>query len=748
MKRMDEDRLYELLPLVYRMRDAAQGEPLKALMRVIGEQVSLVEDNIDQLYNNWFIETCDDWVVPYIGDLVGYQPLNDTAALAAATTHCRRDNILVPRREVANTLRYRRRKGTLAVLELLSRDIAGWPARAVEFFPLLSRTQALNHLQLTQGQTLNLDHSEDLARLGGPFANAAYSVDLRRLQSRHSQGRFNIPSVGLFVWRLGVYSVTKTPAYCLESVAANCFTFSVLGNDSPLYVKPLEETDDSHIADEINLPVPLRRTFFKDWAASLYGENLSLQIWIGKKKPKSPDIEPQKIPLENIEVADLSGWHYKPKRGKVAVDPELGRIAFPHRQMPKNGVWVSYQYGFSAAMGGGEYERKLLQPADALVISVGRTENHKTLNAALGEWHTLKPRHGVIEITDSGVYVEQIQLEFQPGQETLQIRAANRQRPVVRLLDWQTDRPDSFSIIGQSGNRFTLDGIMVAGRSLQIAGDMSQVVLRHCTLVPGWAIDNKCCPQRINEPSLEVFSAKVCVIIDHSILGSVQVLSALVDSDSAAENDQDTPADEANLSRCAGIADGVRLDPIRMCISDSILDATDAELEALGAPGCPVAHAVLTIKRSTVIGQLQAHAIELGENTLFLGRVTVARRQLGCLRFSYVSPSSRTPTRFRCQPDLVIAAVDELALSDSEKNARKNSEVLRVKPRFNSLRFGKPAYCQLSRHCATEISQGADDESEMGAFHNLWQPQRLANLTTRLEEYVPAGMDVGVILAS
>ena len=58
------DRLYELLPVVYRQRDAGQGYPLRALLQVISEQVEIVEGNIDQLYENWFIETCEDWVVP------------------------------------------------------------------------------------------------------------------------------------------------------------------------------------------------------------------------------------------------------------------------------------------------------------------------------------------------------------------------------------------------------------------------------------------------------------------------------------------------------------------------------------------------------------------------------------------------------------------------------------------------------------------------------------------------------------
>ena len=71
------DRLFNLVPVAYRMRDAQQGYPLQMLVRVIEEQVDLVEDNIAQLYDNWFIETCEAWVVPYIGDLIGYRPVHE-----------------------------------------------------------------------------------------------------------------------------------------------------------------------------------------------------------------------------------------------------------------------------------------------------------------------------------------------------------------------------------------------------------------------------------------------------------------------------------------------------------------------------------------------------------------------------------------------------------------------------------------------------------------------------------------------
>jgi hypothetical protein len=58
------DRLYDLLPAVYRIRDGERAEQLRKLLEVIGEQLQLVEDDIDRLYDNWFIETCEDWVIP------------------------------------------------------------------------------------------------------------------------------------------------------------------------------------------------------------------------------------------------------------------------------------------------------------------------------------------------------------------------------------------------------------------------------------------------------------------------------------------------------------------------------------------------------------------------------------------------------------------------------------------------------------------------------------------------------------
>ena len=101
---------------------------------------------------------------------------------------------------------------------------------------------------------------------------------------------------------------------------------------------------------------------------------------------------------------------------------------------------------------------------------------------------------------------------------------------------------------------------------------------------------------------------------------------------------------------------------------------------------------------------------QLAENCIFAAVLTVARRQIGCVRFCYVPPDSRTPRRYECQPDLVLESGQQTslreateAISAAERDAELASEQLRVKPEFNSTRYGTPTYCQLADACAEEI---------------------------------------------
>src|SRR5277367_6530140 len=125
------DRIWNLIPGVYRANDSDQFDvdgPLRELVDRIAGQVAVVRRSIDRLWADQSIETSDDWVVPYIADLLDTNLVNGLDARGQ-------------RLDVAKTIHYRRRKGTVAVLEEIARDVTGWDAHVVEAFRRLSRTR-------------------------------------------------------------------------------------------------------------------------------------------------------------------------------------------------------------------------------------------------------------------------------------------------------------------------------------------------------------------------------------------------------------------------------------------------------------------------------------------------------------------------------------------------------------------------------------------------------------------------------
>src|ERR1051325_874142 len=238
------ERLYQLLPAIYHVRDAQLGEPLKALVALLADQGAVLVEHIEQLYDYWFIETCSEWVVPYSGSLLGWRALhtiNTTAFTQGAY--------------VANTLRYRRRKGTATMRDQLARHTTGWNARAVEFFQLLEWTQHYNHVRAQNFRTPDLRRTNELEMLDTAFDTIAHTGDVRHIAS--ARGRHNISNIGIFLWRLQSYFLSRTDARAL-SPADGRFVFNPLGLEYPLFNRPKTETDIAHLAEEINVPGRLR----------------------------------------------------------------------------------------------------------------------------------------------------------------------------------------------------------------------------------------------------------------------------------------------------------------------------------------------------------------------------------------------------------------------------------------------------------------------------------------------------------
>jgi hypothetical protein len=698
----DVTDLYNLLPAIHRIRDAELGEPLKAFLSVIAEQVAVLDESLAQAYDDLFIESCAPWVVPYIGDLIGYRTIKGVPTKVSS-----------PRAQVANTIAYRRRKGTASMLEQLARDVTGWDARVVEFFQLLATTQYLNHLRPRNLYMPDLRQWEPLERLGTPFETTAHTLDVRRIASQ--RGKYNIPNIGIFLWRLHAYSATDSPATRLDDQR---FFFSPLGNNTSLFNFPETEDDVTHLATPQNVPVPISRRVLAEYLDTYYGKESGKSIFL---KVNNADVDSSQIVA--CDLSDVAGnqWAHTAPPGKIAIDPVLGRIAFD--SPATRDVVVTFHYGFSADMSGGEYDRAATLDDKLTPVQQVATP-HKIQSALNGLSGT-----GVVEITDNTRYDENLTIHA-GAKGKIEVRAANRQRPHLTLTN-------ALIITGGADSQVTLNGLLISGNALRVTDKLGKLRLLHCTLVPGWDLQVDGTPLRPTEPSLIVESSGTIVEIDHCILGGIR-------------------ADES----------------ARVVITNSIVDAMDETNVAFAATDNASAGGVPHIENSTLCGKVHTREIELATDTIFVAQLAKndswqapiwsERRQEGCVRFSYVPPQSITPRRYRCQPDLAAQTIEDKFREDAKKlspapspvavaakiQAARLSESSRVKPQFTSLRYGNPGYGQLSQRCAVEIRAGADNESEMGAFNELLQPQRETDLRVRLDEYLRVGLESGIFYAS
>lgn len=264
---------------------------------------------------------------------------------------------------------------------------------------------------------------------------------------------------------------------------------------------------------------------------------------------------------------------------------------------------------------------------------------------------------------------------------------------------------------------------------------------------------------------------------------------------------EEHPRPDANAATCP-------LDPVAITISDSIVDAAEG-LPAIYSNCCSPAHADLIVERSTILGDLCVQQITRAEDSLFAGIVHVQRRGHGYMRFCYV-PTDRDDVphlsgmAWGCRARSLLHAGSELIDSIVRshvfdvsvptgvtscgrrrglnaflnRNGRLSKRTLsapersrqvltgrtvhrgatghptriwrsreRVSPRFVSTDYGQPGYCELDIECSTEITQGSEDQSEVGVFHDLYRPQREAALRSRLQEYTPADMQSAVLYA-
>jgi len=730
------DRLYELLPAVHRIADAGEGEALRALLALINEQADNIRDDIRQMWDDFFIETAQHWVIPYLGDLVGNIPLHDLDVRAAAETAERLfadlpgpdlavDNPIRLRADVAKTIYYRRRKGTPAMLEQLARDVTGWDVRLVEFFQLLDWIQHLEHVRLDCHGCPDLRSIERNDRIGGPWDEATHTVDVRAINEW--DGWYGIKNVGFFLWRLRALPRARVDSRPIGNPATTWrYTFSPLGRNVPLYSAGRFEETAAGRSTELSVADAIRpAAFFEDLTAAhapapptpppsaYYGPEAAAGLVIEVEPTGGGPLLP--VPTSDIVCANLDAWTTvgQPPGTQICIDPSRGRIGMPAGRPNQHPV-VTFCEGFATEMAGGEYSRANWTPAPDVVVTGGKA----TLDTAIAG---RLPTQRTFQVDDSRTYTLGSDITLKPG-EALTIQARNGVRPHLRL----TGTAASIAVKGQDDQgRLTLNGVLVEG-GLRIESSLEAVRIMHSTLVPGRSVEQEASSPPTG-PSLVVAGGTTANPLNTGL--EVQIAFSIVGA-------LEIPAHVTRLTVLDSIVDG--------------LAGSGGGVQDKAGTSGPPAH----LERSTILGTSRFFELDLASESIFTGVVTVDRRQAGCVRFSYVPPKSATPQRYRCQPGLELGVEIEQTLlahpggAGLPANWKKilESEIdAWLVPSFEALELGDPGYGRLRRTCPVQIQTGAEDGSEMGVFCLLKQPQRLANLRLRLDEYLPIGLAAGLI---
>jgi hypothetical protein len=709
-------RLYGLLPAVYRTRDAASGGQLQALLSLLAAQAAIVEDNIQQLYDDQFIETCAPWAIPYIADLLGY---NSAYELTVTSTDTRS--------EVANTIGYRRRKGTAIALEQVVMDISGRAAVVVEEFGQLITDESMRSPLPGHNATVDLRQREQLVLIGTAFDTQDRTIDVRGISparrpaaspdptplasTLHGTGRANIPDVAIHLWRWQAFTVLNAPAF---PVGGGRYKFSPLGADLPLFSAPPARTAFQGLTTRADVPAPIAREEFD----SFYGPGGSILLTAGGAA----------VPAAGVRVANLAdrpggSWCTVPSQ-VIAIDPVLGRIQYAADLPLPDSLEVSYSYGLNAPVGGGPYDRtesaSALVPANAVMLTVGPGADFPDLASAVAAWNLRPPGStglivlaGYQQLAQNLTGPAAIQL---PAGSSLLIAAGQPLPPGSPVpATWDSSLAaitGSIEVTGVAGppgpdgvpappGQLAISGVWLAGQ-LTVTGAPSAVQVADCTLVPGLGLLSDGEPVSPGDPSILIQAPGSSLTLTRVISGPVG-------------------ADESGTTRITG----------------SIIDATSPYYVAYAGTDLASPGADLHIEDSTVIGKVRPRTITLASDTIFyalLGTadpwpapVWASRRQAGCVRFCVLPPGSVTPRQYQClPPDAASAAALQLS--------------------FVTLQYGQPGYAMLSGDVPAAIWTAASNGSQPGAYLQAQETEAVGNVVLRAPEFLPALLESGIYL--
>jgi hypothetical protein len=701
------ERLAELVPVHHRARDlTAAGEPgpLTGILTAVAGELDLLEQDVQRLYDGWFIETCEEWLVPYLADLVGLEEVPPDLGGAVSR-----------RALVANTVAYRRRKGTVAVLEQVTRDVTGWPTRAVEHHPRLATSAHVNHVRLDRPAAASVRHAETAelaAVVSPPAARGAldpfqHTPEVRRVASR--RGRYGIRNVGIFPFPVQTYTVGVASSgqgaadgWSRTSAAGRWHYFHPLGRRTPLFAPPRPEEAIERLATEPDLPLPLRPrrllAMLEEARAANDPSALPIGVRIGTRRVA---LSPRRIRVCGLEdLANVAG-------PQVMIDPRRGRLRAYRR--PTSGgpaaayvpaaVFVRYAYGALADVGAGTYDRsdehdrvlatdRWERPRDegaSADAQVAVPDNEDTIAEAAAAIAGVDRATFTVSISDSDRHAGDVAVAVPRGTRLVVVAATwperelpsgERRAPTPGVYAPDGLRPHvrgEITVSGEIGSSVVIDGLVLEGDLVVDPGELGSLTVAHCTIDGELRVRG--------EPSASNAGLEVRLV--RSAIGRVRLGDAV---------------------------------PV-VTVADSTLDAPGGD-PVLAGEG---AHA--SLEGSTVRGAITVRTLD-ASSCILDGVAMAGHRQLGCVRFSYVRPGSRTPRRHRCVPS------DESQAS--------------VVPVYVSTDPASPAHLALSPSCSPLITTGGEGDSEMGVHHHLKRPLRVRAAQRQLEPYLPVGIELGI----
>ncbi|WP_428268603.1 hypothetical protein [Haliangium sp.] len=677
--------IYDLLPTHYRRRDAESGYLLRGVLETIEDELRLIEDDIDTLYENWFIETCEPWVVPYLGDLLGAE------ALATIT-----DSRLRPRALVARVLEYRRMRGTVAGLEGTIRDVLDWTAHVVEYDDAVGGQRTIRR---------SPDQPQRQRLSGGLFHRP---VDVERPY----QGPGIPPlarDLGLFLWRTQRHTLRGAQ---MRPVAhgdqQGLYTVHPLGYDTPLFRQPRPRRPGEPPAPA-HVPGRLGFDDHDPASESAYGDGRSVHVYLNSKP----------VPPEDIVFAPLSSWQQA--ADKVTIDPARGRVALP-AGTSKNAVFIDATTAACGPVGGGGYPRApfstTLSDQEPWVYTIDRASTGKgSLVDALRAWQDSEQTTGVIRIADSHRYAAAA-IRVSAGQR-LVIEAADGVRPVI-------EASDGLTVLGEDGARpgqLVLDGLTVDA-TIEVRGPGAlDLELHHCTTLAPAAPEQEPADEldpRDPAASLPAASPRPALVVADRPRHLAITLASCLSGPILAPDDNVTLSIRDSVVTCGGPG------------APTHAHATiAADVDGL-APGPET-----TIERSTIFGQVYVRTMPRASDSVFVDVVRVRHRQVGVMRYCYVLPPAAPADAAAAGPQPALPA--RVACIPATPGADAPG------PIFVSTRVGDPAFAQLAQACPAAIRTGAEDGGELGAWHAAGFARREDFLhTTILADYVPAGLDIDV----